>query len=218
VVAYRARLRADGSFAGVVAVGLNLASFEAFLDRIDAGERGVVAVRRSDDSRLVMRRPAAPARINTADPWIPPYRMILDGKRRGVVRYASAVDDVDRIFAFQALQDYPFFVIVGRSVDEQFTVWRRTGVAAMAIAAATLTLLLAMQAGLRRSRARLARSEQDFDALVESRREASSGQSHLHVITPSSSARNSSIVAASMRLDLMLALRVVLSRSRFIAM
>ncbi|WP_441351358.1 HTH domain-containing protein, partial [Thauera sp.] len=41
------------------------------------------------------------------------------------------------------------------------------------------------------------------------------GQSHLHVITPSSSARNSSIVAASMRLDLMLALRVVLSRSRF---
>ncbi len=173
VVAYRARLRADGSFAGVVAVGLNLASFEAFLDRIDAGERGVVAVRRSDDSRLVMRRPAAPARINTADPWIPPYRMILDGKRRGVVRYASAVDDVDRIFAFQALQDYPFFVIVGRSVDEQFTVWRRTGVAAMAIAAATLTLLLAMQAGLRRSRARLARSEQDFDALVESRREAS---------------------------------------------
>jgi len=45
-----------------------------------------------------------------------------------------------------------------------------------------------------------------------------SGQSHLHVITPSSSARNSSIVAASMRLDLMLALRVVLSRSRFITM
>ena len=44
------------------------------------------------------------------------------------------------------------------------------------------------------------------------------GQSHLHVITPSSSARNSSIVAASMRLDLMLALRVVLSRSRFITM
>ena len=34
----------------------------------------------------------------------------------------------------------------------------------------------------------------------------SPGQSHLHVITPSSSARNSSIVAASMRLDLMLAL------------
>ena len=63
VVAYRARLGADGSFAGVVAVGLNLTSFEAFLDRIDAGERGVVAVRRSDDSRLVMRRPAAPARI-----------------------------------------------------------------------------------------------------------------------------------------------------------
>ena len=44
------------------------------------------------------------------------------------------------------------------------------------------------------------------------------GQSHLHVITPRSSARNSSIVAASMRLDLMLALRVVLSRSRFITM
>ena len=44
------------------------------------------------------------------------------------------------------------------------------------------------------------------------------GQSHRHVITPSTSARNASIVAASMRLDLMLALRVVLSRSRFITM
>lgn len=36
--------------------------------------------------------------------------------------------------------------------------------------------------------------------------------------TPSNSARNSSMVAASMRLDLMLALRMVLSRSRFITM
>ena len=44
------------------------------------------------------------------------------------------------------------------------------------------------------------------------------GQSHLHVITPSSSARNASMVAANIRLDLMLALRVVLSRSRFITM
>lgn len=44
------------------------------------------------------------------------------------------------------------------------------------------------------------------------------GQSHLHVMTPSNSARNSSTEAASMRFDLMLALRVVLSRSRFITM
>jgi len=44
------------------------------------------------------------------------------------------------------------------------------------------------------------------------------GQSHLHVITPSNSTRNWSMVAASMRLDLMLALHFVLSRSRFITM
>jgi len=46
----------------------------------------------------------------------------------------------------------------------------------------------------------------------------STGQSHLHVITPSNSARNASEVAASIRFVLMLPLRDLFSRSRLITM
>ena len=172
VIGYRPILSRDGSFAGLIAIAINLGYFEYLLSGLDAGSRGVVTVRRSDDSRLVMRWPALPDKFNSPALDIPSYRMIKAGERSGVARYLAAADRVDRIFAFQALDEYPFFVIVGRSVDEQFALWRQTSYAAAAVALGTLLLLLAMQAGLRNSQARLARSEHQFDALLDSRHDA----------------------------------------------
>lgn len=172
VIGYQALAGPAGEFGGMVGIALDMPYFQSLLSRVDAGSRGSVIVRRSDDSRLVMRWPYAPTRINEPAPDIPPFRMIQAGQRSGVARYTGAVDGVARIFAYQALDDYPFFVLVGRAVDEQFALWRRIGLIATAIALCTLAVLLAVQFSLRRSHARLVRSERRFDALIDGRHDA----------------------------------------------
>jgi diguanylate cyclase (GGDEF)-like protein/PAS domain S-box-containing protein len=172
VVGHQPLASADGSFAGMVGVALDLTHFQSRLSEVDAGSQGMVSVRRSDDSRLVMRWPHAPEQINQPAPDIPPFRMIQRGQRAGLVSYSGAADDIERSFAFRALDGYPFFVMVGRAVDEQFALWRQTGYIATAMALATLGLLLAMQSSLRRSQARLQRSEHHFEALIDSRLDA----------------------------------------------
>ncbi|HRP24373.1 EAL domain-containing protein [Thauera sp.] len=159
VVGYRPLLGPAGEFGGLVAIALDLQHFEATLSGIDAGSLGVVSVLRSEDSRLVMRWPNVPERINEAAPDLPPFRLIQGGQAAGVARFVAEADGVERVYAFRALDGYPFFVLVGRAVDEQFALWRQTAVVASSLVALTLALLLLMQAGLRRSRARIARGE-----------------------------------------------------------
>ncbi|HRO37630.1 EAL domain-containing protein [Thauera sp.] len=172
VIAYRSILDPGGRFAGLVAVALDLQRLQALLAGVDTGDRGMVSVSRSDDSRLILRWPAAAAKLNQTAPEAPSFQRIQAGETSGVARYVGVVDGVERIFAFHRLERYPFFVLIGRAVDEQFALWWRTGSLASLIAVATLALLLAMQASLHRSRRQLARNKRDFDALVESRQEA----------------------------------------------
>ncbi len=172
VIAYRSILDPDGRFAGLVAVALDLQRLRALLATVDTGSGGMVSVRRSDDSRLILRAPEAPEKFDQPAPLTPPFQRIQAGEQGGVARYAGAVDGVERIFAFQRLESYPFFVLIGRAVDEQFAPWLHTATAATMVALATLVLLLAMQVGLHRSRRQLARNKRDFDALIDSRQEA----------------------------------------------
>ncbi len=151
VAGYRAIVNSAGEFQGVVTIALNLPYFQSLLSDVDAGEQDVVSVRRSDDSRLVFRWPDAPAAINQTATQIPPYQQIQSGERSGVVRYAGSIDGIERIFAFQKLDDYPFFVLVGRAVNEQFALWRQTALVGTVLAFVTLVLLLIMQVVLRRS-------------------------------------------------------------------
>ena len=173
VIGYQSIVNAAGEFDGVIAIAINLARFKSLLAGATTGSEGMVAVRRSDDSRLVMRWPEAPTQTNQPAPRLAPYVRVRAGERAGVVRGLSATEDVERIFGFQTLDDYPFFVVVGRGVDEQFALWERTALVAVAIAVATLALLLAVQLSLSRSRARLAQNEHHFDTLIDSRHEVS---------------------------------------------
>jgi len=101
----------------------------------------VVSIRRSDDSRLVVRWPEAPQEINKPADQTPPYLSIQSGKTQGIVRYTGQVDQVERIFAFQKISAYPFYVLVGRAVHEQFATWRDTALISSALTVAGLLVL-----------------------------------------------------------------------------
>ena len=172
VVAYEAIRSPAGDFVGVVAVALDLQRLQDLLLGVDAGRQGMVSIRRSDDGRLVLRLPdhgaSRVADITSTEPFL----AIRRGETSGSARYVGIADEVERSFAFQALRDYPFYVVIGRAISEQFAPWRQTATVATIIALATLGLLLALQAALHRSRRQLARSKRSFDALIDSRREA----------------------------------------------
>ena len=174
VVAYEAIRSPAGAFVGVVTVALDLQRLQDLLLDVDVGRQGMVSIRRSDDSRLVLRWPEHTASQVADFTSTGPFQAIRRGETSGSARYVGVVDEVEveRSFAFQALRDYPFYVVIGRAVSEQFAPWRQTATVATLIAVATLGLVLAMQAALHRSRRQLARSQRSFDALIDSRQEA----------------------------------------------
>lgn len=149
VLAYRAIIGADGEFLGLVASAIDLAYFAKLFSGLQVGESGMVSIRRSDDSRLVVRWPVVEEEINKKADQTPPYLLISQGKSEGV----------DRVFAFFKIPESPFYVLVGRGVEEQFAPWRKAATISLILALGAIVALWLMLGRLLRSdkRAREAR-------------------------------------------------------------
>jgi len=172
IVAHRAILDPRGAFLGMVAVPINLGHFAREFSELKVGSQGVVSVRRSDDSRLVVRWPNVPAEINKKAEQTPPFLRIRSGESQGVVRYLGKSDGVERIFAFQQVSGFPFYVLVGRGIDEGLTGWRNTGLLASVLTLFGLLLLGGYFLRLRRSDAILRDSETRYRVLIENQEDA----------------------------------------------
>ncbi len=172
VMAHEAILDEQGRLAGLIVIPINLPYFQQLFAGLDVGVQGVVSVRRSDDSRLVARWPELPGRLNQEAPGIPPFELIRAGQSEGVVQYIGASDGIERIFAFRAVSDYPFFVLVGRSVEEQFVPWHKTALAASLLTLGAMLILTLLQRLLLVSQRKLDESRKRFDAIVNSRDDA----------------------------------------------
>ncbi len=172
VVASRAVVGRAGDFLGVVAIPLDLRYFEQIFANLDVGTRGMVSVRRSDDSRLVVRWPEVLQGINKEARDIPPYRQVQSEISDGVVRYIGRTDGVDRIFAFNKIPEFPFFVLVGYAVDEQFAKWRKTAITTSVVTCMGLLLLGLYLLRLQRSETSLRKSERQYQAMVASQPDA----------------------------------------------
>ena len=166
VVAHRAILTREGRFAGLVVAPIDLTHFMSEFAQLEIGQQGIVSIRRSDDSRLVARWPDVPEEINKRADKTPPFLRIQAGDNRGVVRYLGKVDGVERIFAFKQVPDYPFYILVGRAVEEEFHTWRKTALASSVLTLAALLLLGAFQLRLKRANQALSRREAVSSAIV----------------------------------------------------
>ncbi len=162
VVAHRAIIGRDGRFAGLVAAPIDLSHFTKAFAALQVGPKGMVSLRRSDDSRLVARWPDVPAEINKTASQTPPFLNIRGGQLEGSVRYIGKTDRIDRIFAYVKVPDFPFYVLVGRAVEDQFQSWRGMAFVSSALSFAALALLGWFFLRLQRSDAALRASEQRF--------------------------------------------------------
>jgi PAS domain S-box-containing protein len=166
LVAYRALPGDAGDFRGLIVATINLDYFSKLFSEIEVGAQGMVSVRRSDDSRLVVRWPIVESQANDPAPETLPYLRIQAGERQGVIRYIGKTDDIDRIFAIRQIDNFPFYVLVGRAVAEQFRAWRMTALISTLLTLCGLLLIGFSLARLGRGETILRQSEQRFRDLA----------------------------------------------------
>lgn len=180
IIAARAIYTA-GRFAGVVTAPLNLAHFQDLFKSVEIGRQGLIAVRRSDDFTLVLRRPMLENEINLSlPPHNPLVRAVAEGKRMETVRFYAQTDGIERIFSIRTLQSYPYYVIVGLATEEVLAGWRIRslgtglfGILLLGLLGFVLVRLVASEAhtarivgDLARSSRRLMESEERLDAAL----------------------------------------------------
>lgn len=165
---------ADGRFRGVVMAPLDLGHLQRLFDDVNLGPNGVITLRRSDDGRLALRRPARPEAVNQTLQDNPMHRRIEAGERAGSIRYHAALDGIERLYAYRRVHDYPFYVAVGIATEDYLANWRTmtavaTGSALLLIGVLSLLLIRLLRAEREEAAvsARLGESEARYRLLAD---------------------------------------------------
>lgn len=143
VFAFQSVRDAQGDLLGVVVAQLDLDVLAKALEAINVGPKGAVAVWRADDGRRLLQVPAIPGQVDQVNAAHPLQRLIESGEKNGSVRVPGALDGVERVYAFQRLTDYPFYVSGGVAVDDYLAEWHQTRWIA-AVSALLLFLFLSL--------------------------------------------------------------------------
>jgi diguanylate cyclase (GGDEF)-like protein/PAS domain S-box-containing protein len=130
---------ATGGVHGVVIALLDIGALARMSETLNVGAGGVVSIRRIEDGRLVLRRPAMPELLNQPGKDDPLHARAVEGNGKAAYRFAAPMDGVERIYGFQRIGEYPLYVTTGIATADFLSDWRQT--LFMAVASAALLFL-----------------------------------------------------------------------------
>jgi PAS domain S-box-containing protein len=167
VIPFTRRLEsADGSFAGVVLVEVDTAYFVSFYANIGLVPNSAVILTRSDGP-LLTRHPLNDQVVGKSYKGSAVWPAIRR-QEAGNYEAPSAVDGVDRIYAFRNSAEYPIFTVVGFPKSAVYAGWKsRTEGAVVALLGLTMAILVGAGFLMFQLRHRLA-SEAKHRAIFES--------------------------------------------------
>ena len=141
---------ADGDFAGVVYITLELRDFVSMLGELKVGRRGVITIF-NDHQEVIVRWPTltllddeSPRRL-TAPPLL---AALASGQSVATYTTESSIDRIQRRSMVRRVGDYPAWVLVGLATDEIDATWQgelRTALLFWLALAAGGGVLLVMQ-------------------------------------------------------------------------
>jgi len=118
--------RPDGSFGGMVGASLGLTeNFVNFYATLSLGKDSTVSLRDAEN-RLLVRYPVIDERVGKQVAVGGPVNEHFSvGKLEGVGIARSAIDNIERVFAFRRLPNYPIYAVVGLSLDDALSGWKQ---------------------------------------------------------------------------------------------
>ncbi|TAK48735.1 MAG: extracellular solute-binding protein [Xanthobacteraceae bacterium] len=115
--------RSDGSFGGILVVSVDPHYFSKFFESIDLGHDGVIVLAGLDG--IVRARRSADNQAIGQDLSGAPLLKHVQSAESGSYIAVSKVDDIERLYAFSRVPDYPLAVSVGTSTAEIYAAARR---------------------------------------------------------------------------------------------
>lgn len=136
---------AQHNLQGAVVALLDLGYLAQTFGSINIGPNGVISILRTDDARLVFRRPERADFVNQSVTNSPLHMRVAAGERQGTIRFRATIDDVERIYAFQRVDGSPFYVAAGLATADYLMEWRQTlGIAGVSALLLFLSLSLVL--------------------------------------------------------------------------
>ncbi len=128
-------------FAGVIGLTVPPPALQHVYDDIDLGDRGIIALARSDGQMLAHTRSLAEAaKISFADSQA--FRP--DSPTYGQFRRQARTDGVDRLYAYHKVGSYPLTVFVGQAADTVFASYYAQRTTYLVTGTLTTALLLVL--------------------------------------------------------------------------
>lgn len=114
----------QGRFLGLVQAAVRADYFDALYRELHQGNGASLAIR-DRELKLFVRKPddGAPLGQATASPEL--RSAVAEGLRAGFFVRRSSIDQVERLYAFRLLADYPFIITTGLATDDIYGEWRR---------------------------------------------------------------------------------------------
>ena len=167
----RAFYDSDGRLAGVVVGTIRLARFQGLFEELNLGAGGALNLFRADGV-LVTRFPFSDDVLGRSLAGTPTMRN-MQAARSGIFTGRAALDNVERLYAFRHVGDYPLMVNVAQSVGSILAGWYRSawllgGFALVLMAACVaLAFLFARELGRRQEvGAQLQQAEHDLRTIL----------------------------------------------------
>jgi PAS domain S-box-containing protein len=145
----------DGSFAGEVNVAVATDRLTSILSLLELGPKGVASL--WSKTQLIARYAkddTLGSKTGTPIPSTELRSLIDSGEKASWYHLASGLDNVDRIFQFRQIGDYPLYVVIGLADTDFLAEWRADslrleGLASVFVVSTTLFAWL-LHRGLRR--------------------------------------------------------------------
>ncbi len=130
----------DGTFAGVALATIRLEFFREFYESFAIGEKGTIFLA-ADNGHFILRRPFSEKDIGADISGGPVFKLWREKGATGSAILTARIDQVERLYTYRHLRNYPLIIAVALSKEEVLARWRAS---AYTGAAGTLCLLVVL--------------------------------------------------------------------------